>query len=688
MAVSSWFVRGHQDQASGCWSSTRRSAGCPSTSRTASSASGWRTPATGRSPATGSGARRSRSGAATTRRTPASTSTARSTSSSATSASRSPDDLHRPFVDELTRPNPDDPTGQSTMRRVDDVLDVWFDSGSMSFAQVHYPFENADWFEHHFPGDFIVEYIGQTRGWFYTMHVLATALFDRPAFATCLSHGIVLGSDGKKMSQVAAQLPRRARGLRPRRRRRDALVPDVSPDPARRQPRRHRAGHPRLGAAGADPAVEQLVLLRLYANAAGEGTTPVARPTRPHPMDRYILAKPRQYVDDVDRQLDDYEVAAACDSTRTFLDVLTNWYIRRSRERFWAADGFDAAAFDTLYTVLEVVCRVTAPLLPLTTEEVWRGLTGERSVHLTDWPAADDLPADDALVASMDAVRDVCSAGSALRKAANLRNRLPLAPMTIVVAGADRLAGFEPIVADELNLKPVGCSTPTTPRRRRTASRSGSPSTPAPPGPRLGKDVQTAIKGSKSGDWSVAEDGTVTAGGLALVEGEYALETVAGRRRRRRDRDAAARRLRRARHRAHPRARGRGPRPRPGARGAAGPQGRRPRGLRPDRADVSAGRVARRGAHPRGADRRARRSATDRSTSTPRPPRSRSPVRTSSSTTSAAAGWMGMPWSSTSIRRRRHPHPAARRHRVGQPPRAGDRRRGRGGAARRCRTSR
>ena len=116
-------------------------------------------------------------------------------------------DLHRPFIDELTRPNPDDPTGRSTMRRVTDVLDVWFDSGSMSYAQVHYPFENADWFDHHFPGDFIVEYIGQTRGWFYTLHVLATAVFDRPAFLNCISHGIVLGSDGQKMSKSLRNYP-------------------------------------------------------------------------------------------------------------------------------------------------------------------------------------------------------------------------------------------------------------------------------------------------------------------------------------------------------------------------------------------------------------------------------------------------------------------------------------------------
>ena len=116
-------------------------------------------------------------------------------------------DLHRPYIDELTRPNPDDPTGASTMRRIPDVLDVWFDSGSMPFAQVHYPFENADWFEHHYPGDFIVEYIGQTRGWFYTLHVLATALFDRPAFRNVLCHGIVLGDDGRKASKSLRNFP-------------------------------------------------------------------------------------------------------------------------------------------------------------------------------------------------------------------------------------------------------------------------------------------------------------------------------------------------------------------------------------------------------------------------------------------------------------------------------------------------
>ena len=139
-------------------------------------------------------------------------------------------------------------------------------------------------------------------------------------------------------------------------------------------------------------------------------------------------------------------------------------------------------AFDTLYTVLETVARCAAPLLPLTTEEIWRGLTGERSVHLTDYPSADELPADDALVTAMDQVREVCSAGSALRKGAGLRNRLPLAELTIVVTGADTLAGFEPIVADELNVKSVRLLDDRPPRGgvvRRVPH--GSRSTRAPP---------------------------------------------------------------------------------------------------------------------------------------------------------------------------------------------------------------
>ena len=200
---------------------------------------------------------------------------------------------------------------------------------------------------------------------------------------------------------------------------------------------------------------------------------------------------------------------------------------RDERERPFGDGRVDTAAYDTLYTVLDVVCRVTAPLMPLTTEEVWRGLTGGRSVHLADWPDADLLPADDALVAAMDQVRDVCSAASALRKAAGLRNRLPLSELTVVVDGAEALAGFEAIVADELNVKVVRLLDLAAPEAASYGVSQKLTVNARAAGPRLGRDVQVAIKGSKSGDWSVAEDGTVIAGGLKLEEGEFTLETVA-----------------------------------------------------------------------------------------------------------------------------------------------------------------
>jgi isoleucyl-tRNA synthetase len=436
-------------------------------------------------------------------------------------------DLHRPYVDDLVRPNPDDPTGASMMRRVPDVLDVWFDSGSMSFAQVHVPFENEEWFTHHFPADFIVEYIGQTRGWFYTLHILASAIFDRPAFENCISHGIVLGSDGNKMSKSLRNYPDVREVFD--RDGADAMRWFLMSSPILR------GGNLIVTEQGIRDSVRQVLIplwnswyfFQLYANAAGDGQGHDAKPRTDSgdALDRYLLAKCHDFVAEMTEALDGYAVADACDATRTFLDVLTNWYIRRSRDRFWEGD---ADAFDTLYTVLEIVCRATAPLLPLTTEEVWRGLTGGRSVHLTDWPSVEELPADAKLVDAMDLVREVCSATSALRKAGNLRNRLPLAELTVVVPEPAALEGFEAIVSDEVNVKAVRLLSVDSDEAASYGVEQRLTVNARAAGPRLGKDVQTAIKGSKSGNWSVAEDGTVTAGGLVLQEGEYTLETVAG----------------------------------------------------------------------------------------------------------------------------------------------------------------
>ncbi|GAA3825845.1 isoleucine--tRNA ligase [Nocardioides panacisoli] len=439
-------------------------------------------------------------------------------------------DLHRPWVDDLTRPNPDDPrpgNERSTMRRVSDVLDVWFDSGSMSFAQVHYPFENAEWFEHHFPGDFIVEYIGQTRGWFYTMHILATALFDRPAFQSCISHGIVLGSDGNKMSKSLRNYPDVREVFD--RDGADAMRWFLMASPILR------GGNLIVTEQGIRDAVRQVMIplwntwyfFQLYANAEGYEATvgSAASSGSSDVLDRYLLAKTREYVEQLTGQLDDYAIADACETVRGFFDVLTNWYVRRSRERFWEGR---AEAFETLATVLDVVCRTTAPLLPLTSEEIWRGLTGGRSVHLEDWPDADALPGEPALVAAMDQVREVCSATSALRKAAKLRNRLPLATLTVVVDDPDALSSYVGIVADEVNVKQVRLVAADSEEAASYGVEQRLTVNARAAGPRLGKDVQVAIRGSKSGDWSVGDDGTVTAGGIALVEGEFALETVVG----------------------------------------------------------------------------------------------------------------------------------------------------------------
>ncbi|WP_422646936.1 isoleucine--tRNA ligase [Actinoalloteichus caeruleus] len=431
-------------------------------------------------------------------------------------------DLHRPYVDELTRPNPDDPTGRSTMRRVPDVLDVWFDSGSMPYAQVHYPFENADWFEHHHPGDFIVEYIGQTRGWFYTQHVLATALFDRPAFRNCVSHGIVLGSDGQKMSKSLRNYPDVNEVFD--RDGSDAMRWFLMASPILR------GGNLIVTERGIRESLRKAVLplwnswyfLSLYANAEsltgvsyadGEELAAAGRGVSQHVLDRYVLAKTHDLVRRVTERLDHYDIASACAEVQDFLEVLTNWYVRRSRDRFWAGSQ---EAVDTLHTVLEVTCRVVAPLLPMTSEAVWRGLTGGRSVHLTDWPDADSLPSDPDLVAAMDQVRQVCSSALAVRKAARRRVRLPLARLTAVVADPGALAPFADLIKDEVNVKEVELTD--------DGSSYGSfelAVNARVAGPRLGRDVQKVIRAAKAGEWHETEDGTVVVAGVELLPGEY-----------------------------------------------------------------------------------------------------------------------------------------------------------------------
>ena len=435
-----------------------------------------------------------------------------------------PDDLHRPFIDALTRPNPDDPTGQSVMRRVPEVLDCWFESGSMPFAQVHYPFESTEWFESHFPADFIVEYINQTRGWFYTLHVLAGALFDRPAFSNVICHGILLAEDGAKLSKKL----------------RNYTEPtDIFKNQGADAMRWYlmaanivRGGDLRVSDAGIDEVTRQILLpvwnaysfFTMYANA--EGYAAQRSTGSDDVLDRYVLARTRTMVQRVTERMDSYDLPGGAAEIASFIDALNNWYIRRSRDRFWNAGGADTdrAAFDTLYVVLTTLTRVAAPFLPMISEEIHGGLTGGSSVHLADWPDPDieGLPADDALVARMERLRDAASAALRVREDAGLRVRLPLARATVAGEGAEDLAPLVDLLADEINVKSVVLTDDLSAHASLVLRPSG-----AVLGPRLGGHVQAVFKAARSGDWTSNDDGTVAAAGHVLEAGSFELAVEA-----------------------------------------------------------------------------------------------------------------------------------------------------------------
>ncbi len=439
-----------------------------------------------------------------------------------------PENLHRPFIDELTRPNPDDPTGKSTMRRVDEVLDCWFESGSMPFAQVHYPFENKEWFESHFPADFIVEYINQTRGWFYTLHVLAGALFDKPAFQNVICHGILLAEDGAKLSKKLRNYTEPSK------------IFDKQGSDALRwyfmSSNIVRGGDARISDQAIDDVTRQVMLpiwntysfFTLYANADGYRASD--RLDSQNLLDRYILAKTNALIEQTTDRFDQYDLAGACIAVQNYLDALTNWYVRRSRERFWNAggDAVDSDALDTLYSVLKTLSRVIAPLLPFIAEEMWQGLHPDdptSSVHLQDWPQLSEMPADADLVAAMDTLRAVASAALSLREERNLRVRLPLASATVAGSGTDAIAPFADVLADEINVKEIRFTDQVEAYGTFRLKPNGRAL-----GPRIGKDVQAVIKAAKAGEWQSNDDGTVTVGGHTLSgdDFELALDPIDG----------------------------------------------------------------------------------------------------------------------------------------------------------------
>jgi isoleucyl-tRNA synthetase len=379
------------------------------------------------------------------------------------------DDLHKHFVDEVTWPCAE---CEGTMRRVPEVLDCWFESGSMPFAQIHYPFENEERFEQRYPADFIAEGLDQTRGWFYTLLVLATAVRDEAPFNNCVVTGMILAEDGRKMSKSLKNYPDPAHvidefGA-------DALRAYLINSPVVR-------GEPlRFSEAGVREVVRTVLLplwnafsfFTTYAEADGitaqdlRGAPPLAE--RPE-MDRWIVSVLQSLIADVNEEMEAYRLFAVIPPIIGFVEHLTNWYIRRSRRRFWAhrgaGDDVDKlAAFATLYEVLTTFATVAAPVLPFVTEEIHQGLvraadpTAPESIHHVDYPEAAGASIDRELEDAMATVRTIVNLGRGLRKREDLRTRQPLATVTVVtrsVAERDAVVSHAALIAEELNVHEV-----------------------------------------------------------------------------------------------------------------------------------------------------------------------------------------------------------------------------------------
>jgi isoleucyl-tRNA synthetase len=434
------------------------------------------------------------------------------------------DDLHKHFVDPVTFPCPD---CDGIMRRVPEVLDVWFESGTMPYAQHHYPFENADTFDRKFPADYIAEGLDQTRGWFYTLVVHAAAIFDTIPFRNCVVNGMILAEDGRKMSKSLKNYPDPFE-----------LIQSTGADAVRAYLINSpvvRAEPLRFSEAGVREVIRTVLLPFWNAYsffttyAAADGLTAADLTEAPPPadraeIDRWILSVLQSLIKQVNDEMEGYYLYAVIPPLIDFVDDLTNWYIRRSRRRFWRQRNQGGttthrdtlAAFATLYEVLVTFSQLMAPVLPFITETMYQGLVveqrdgdGPASVHHTDYPEADLGLIDARLEADMAVVRRVVSLGRALRVAESIRIRQPLPGITVVShdpAVREAVEGHTELIGEELNVKAV-----TTSQDEQAHAHLSAKPDYRVLGPRLGsamRDVAAAIEGF--------DDDTVA----ALIDGE------------------------------------------------------------------------------------------------------------------------------------------------------------------------
>ncbi len=365
------------------------------------------------------------------------------------------DNLHRQYMDKIEFSC----ECGHTMHRVPEVLDCWFESASVPFAQKHYPFENKEWFESHFPSDFIVEYTGQLRCWFYYLHVLAIALFDKPAFKNCVVHGTILAKDGKKLSKSSKNYTDPM-----------TLMKSYGTDAFRLYLYQSNAmilNDLLFDEAGIQDSYKSFILpywnacnfFISYANIDGFHPDKVEEPKVSSQLDKWILSKLYFTAKSIQENMDNYQVDKYVDTLLPLIDGLTNWYIRRSRRRFWGKEFTEdkKQAYQTLYYVLVNLTKMLAPIAPIISEEVYKNLLAwEESVHLADWPNIPDCYKDETLLAEVDTAQKIIALSHGIRNKCTIKNRQPLSLMRVAftnINDAKVAKSFEDIIKEELNIK-------------------------------------------------------------------------------------------------------------------------------------------------------------------------------------------------------------------------------------------
>ena len=426
-------------------------------------------------------------------------------------------DLHKEHLDKVKI----DCSCGGKLSRVPEVLDCWFESGSMPYGQFHYPFENAEHFRSHFPADFIVEYTGQIRCWFYYLHVLSTAIFDKPAFKHCMVHGTLLASDGKKMSKSLKNYtdPMELMDKHGADALRAYLL--ASPAVSIEDLSFRDDGVEGMVKSVLLPIWNALSFFTSYTEIDKVGASDLTLSTQElSELDKFILSELELLNQGVTAALETYRVSDGMRLFSGFLDTLNNWYIRRSRERVWSSDpraSEKMAFYAVLHDVLTRIAQLLAPFCPFIGELVWDRLNKAESVHLSAWPEVRENLIDRVLSAQLNKVRAIVSAGLSIRSREKLRVRLPLAKAQVALSNEEssKYEKYIPVLCGELNVKQVEFLRDSS----EIATLSAKVNARAL-GPRIGSRVQEVIQKVKSGVFTLLDSTSIQVGDLVLSGNE------------------------------------------------------------------------------------------------------------------------------------------------------------------------